>query len=118
MKDIRLKKITKELDGKPFELCCNFNVLADIQEEYGSLPAALGSKAALKFAASVLAYMMNDYADTMGWEERYTPRQAGRFISPVASDMGAQVSEITNLVLASIMPLDDEKAEETEEKNG
>ena len=35
--DIRLKTKTMELDGKTFELCCNFNVIADAEDLYGGL---------------------------------------------------------------------------------
>ncbi len=92
MTDMRLKKTPFEFDGKTFELCCNMNVLADVQEAFGgSISSALNctTKGVLTF----LAAMLNDYAESVGWEERYTSRDVGRALSP------SQLNEVTLLVM-------------------
>ena len=79
MKDIRLKELPFELEGKTYMLRCNMNVLADVQEAYeGNIGDALGGRGTYKSLLHFLAAMLNDYADDMGWEERWTAKQLGR----------------------------------------
>lgn len=80
MSDIRLEKLKYEFEGKTYFLECNYNVLADLQEEYGEIPNVLEGKNSMKVFTSTLAAMMNDYADTMGWSERFTGKELGRKI--------------------------------------
>ena len=83
MEDIRLKTEPFELDGKTYLLSCSMNVLADVQEAYGGkISNALSAKATLKSCLEFLAAMLNDYADSQGWEERFTARQIGRALPP------------------------------------
>lgn len=100
--DIRLKTKTMELDGKEFKLCCNFNVLADVEALHGGLGTLLKSKSTMNTARVFLSCMMNDYADSMGWPERYTPRQAGRLLSTEPKKLNEQVSDIMNLVFDAV----------------
>lgn len=100
MSDIRLKEIPFELDGKTYKLRCNMNVLADVQEAFdGDFTEALSGKNTLKSTLVFLAAMLNDYADDMGWEERFTARQLGRrykrFDFPVEEIMGVVIQSIT-----------------------
>lgn len=100
MSDIRLKEIPFELDGKTYMLRCNMNVLADVQEAYdGDFTLALSEKNTLKSTLIFLAAMLNDYADDMGWEERYTAKQLGRmykrFDFPADKIMGVIIRSIT-----------------------
>lgn len=100
MGDIRLEEVPFEIDGKTYKLRCNMNVLADVQESFGGdFSAALSGKNTLKSALTFLAAMLNDYADEMGWPERYTPRDLGRkykrFDLPVEMVMGVVIRSIT-----------------------
>lgn len=100
MSDIRLEEVTFELDGKTYKLRCNMNVLADVQEYFdGDFGKALTEKNTLKSSLVFLAAMLNDYADDMGWEERFTPKQLGRkykrFDLPVEKIMGVVIRSIT-----------------------
>lgn len=101
MKDIRLKEETMELDGKTFKLRCNFNVLADAQEHFGDFKHLNSAK--FKVARFYLASMMNDYANEQGWEERYTPEQAGRLMQTEFSGLNDQVKKIMLLVISAVM---------------
>ena len=68
-----------ELAGKRYRLRGNMNVLADVQEEYdGDFMESLNGKKAMKGILVFLAAMLNDYADEMGWPERFTAKQLGR----------------------------------------
>ncbi len=79
--DLRLPTMPFEFNGKTYELCCNMNVLADVQEAYnGSLMAALRNPSSIKAATTFLSAMLNDCAETNGWPERYTARQVGRLL--------------------------------------
>lgn len=97
--DIRLKQLPFEFEGKTYKLRCNMNVLADVQEAYGGdLSAALDDKSALHSVLTFLAAMLNDYADEMGWEERWSSRSVGRRLS--IKDIPS--AEIMQLVIAAI----------------
>ena len=73
-----MKTYKWNFDGKEWELTCNMNVLAAVQEAYnGRLSEALTDSTA-KSSLEFLAAMMNDYADLRGWPERYTAKQLGR----------------------------------------
>lgn len=100
MSDIRLEEVPFELDGKTYKLRCNMNVLADVQEAYnGDFTLALSEKNTLKSSLIFLAAMVNDYADDMGWEERFTAKQLGRkykrFNFPIEEIMGLVIRAIT-----------------------
>ena len=119
MEDIRLKKEKMQLDGKVFELCVNFNVLADLQEKFGSIKVALNLPP-LVAARSLLAAMMNEYADSKGWEKcDYTAREAGRFLPTEAEELNDVCAKLLGLlrdaVVAKAVPSD--KAKDNAEKN-
>lgn len=79
MSGVKMREIPFELDGKRYMLRCNMNVLADVQEEYdGDFMESLNGKKAMKGILVFLAAMLNDYADEMGWPERFTAKQLGR----------------------------------------
>ncbi len=106
--DIRLKKIPFEFDGKTFELCCNNNVLAEVQEVYGgTISTALRGKGTLKSIFTFLAAMLNDYADEQGWPERYTAKQVGRAILPREDE--AVTAIVMELVVDSVKSGEPEK---------
>lgn len=86
MSDIRLLEIPFELEDKTYQLRCNFNVLADVTEEYGGeLPDPFDKATQLRVCLSFLAAMVNDYADEQGWPERYTPKELGRTLDTEAA---------------------------------
>lgn len=90
-----------ELDGKTYKLRCNMNVLADVQEAYnGDLFEALSGKNTFKSLLHFLAAMLNDYADEMGWEERYTAKQLGRKYSKLNLPM----DKIMSIVVRAVVP--------------
>ena len=96
---IRLEELPFELGGKTYMLRCNMNVLADVQEEFGGdFGQALDPDNAFKSLSVFLAAMLNDYADEMGWEERFTARSLGRRLKkhqvPEADIMGLVVASM------------------------
>lgn len=93
--DIRLKENAFEHAGKRYLLRCNFNVLADVTEEYGGeLPDPFDPATQLRVCRSFLAAMVNDYADEQGWPERFTPTELGR-------ELGTD----TAILMRAVMPL-------------
>ena len=80
MDDIRLDKMTYEFNGKTYELEVNYNVLADLQNEFGQIPDVFEGKNTMRVYTALMAAMINDYADTMKWGERITPREFGRTV--------------------------------------
>lgn len=75
MSSLRLEEIPFEIDGKTYLLRCNMAVLDALQEAHGGDFGAVVNLPARDGIAEILAAMLNDYAEDMGWEERWTPRQ-------------------------------------------
>lgn len=99
--DIRLEEMRFEVGGKTYLLRCNMNVLADVQEAYGGdFASALDGKGTMRSTLVFLAAMLNDYADEMGWEERFTAKSLGRMFK--INEL--PVSEIMGLVIRAITP--------------
>lgn len=74
-----MEELPFEFDGKLFQLRCNMNVLADVQERFdGSIMEALSGGNPMQSVLEFTAAMLNDYADEQGWPERYTAKGVGR----------------------------------------
>lgn len=101
MSDIRLEEMPFEFNGKTYLLRCNMNVLADVQEVFGGqLSEALSGARPTTSVMEFLAAMMNEYADEMGWTERFTARQIGRKCSPAM----VPTKDIMGLVTRAMVP--------------
>lgn len=98
MEDMRLKAERFEWQGKSYELRCNFNVLADIEAEAGSLGAFL-RLSTMKGVLIALAAMLNDYADSMNWEERTSSKELGRKLSTEP----AKVKQVSETVMVLVL---------------
>ena len=113
--DIRLKTEPFEFDGRTFQLCCNMNVLAEVQEAFGgSFYTALRSNSSIKGLLTFLTAMLNDYADQQGWDVHYEAAQVGRMLDPSAAAMAKRNSMIMGLVTAALTPAKQEDREEPE----
>ena len=97
MEDVRLKTADFELGGKRYILRCNNNVLADVQEAFGSMAEALSGRHSMRTALTFLAAMLNDWADEQGWPERFTSRSAGRLLPP------ARMHELDGVVMPLVV---------------
>lgn len=107
---IRLEKKNFEFNGKTYVLTCNMNVLADLQEmNGGELPNIASEKDGIKVRMEYLAAMMNDYADEMGWPERYTGKTIGRKLKTVDP---ALMQDIQRLVIHALFVPKEEKEEQ------
>ena len=110
--DIRLKTAKYTLDEKEYTLCCNMNVLAEVQEQQGGNISALLNGNSMARAALIFgAAMLNDCADENGWSERFTAKSLGRKIPLTDMDF---VSLIIGLVGSAIGAEKSEDAPETE----
>ena len=102
---LQLKTVPFEFDGKVFQLCCNMNVLADVQERFGGdLKAMLSANTTLTCITAFLTAMLNDYADSQGWPERYTAAQVGRQLDPTPAVMQKRNSMVLDLIYSAIVP--------------
>lgn len=101
---LKLEQIPYEFEGKTYMLRCNMAVLEDIQEAHGGdLGEALNSEKAINSAVEFLTAMLNDYADEMGWPERYTIKQVKRKLSFAEISYGL-TSQIMGMVIRSMAP--------------
>lgn len=116
MIDIRLKEMPYEYNGRTYMLRCNFNVLADLQEEYGEIPDVLNGKKTMKSVTAFLAAMINDYADEKGWPERVTAKQIGRSL-PAAPDMEL-MKKIVGIVLNALYVQNDDNDDPEAQEQG
>lgn len=78
MTSIRLEKKQFEFDGRVWEICCNMAVLEAMQEAHGGDFGEVMNLPILQAPSEILAAMLNDYAEDMGWEVRYTPKQIAK----------------------------------------
>ena len=116
--DVRLPTMPFLFDGKEFTLCCNMNVLADDQEAYGgSNMKALLNPSSIKASMAFLAAMLNDCAETNGWEERYTPRQVGRMLGANPENVKLVTGQIGRFIRQSMTQRKPEDIQEAAEKN-
>jgi len=103
MADVRIPSIPLNFDGRTFQLFCNMNVLADVQEAYdGNLIAALRNPASLKVFLTFLTATLNDYADSQGWDLRYTVRQVGRILEGNHVNLTLLSTEVSGLIRKSV----------------
>lgn len=116
MIDMRLERVPFEFDGHTFQLCCNMNVLADVQDAFGGeIIEALSSKSSVRSLMEFLAAMLNDSADEQGIEVRYTSRQVARKLAPARMN---EVKAIVMLLVKKAMSADTElSTEEDAPKN-
>lgn len=109
MSDVRMPSVPFEHGGKQWQLRCNFNVLADVTEEYmGVLPDPFDQATQLKVCLSFLAAMLNDYADEQGWPERYTAKALGR-------ELGADTAVLLRVVMPLVVQSVFARTEKTED---
>lgn len=109
--DIRLKTVPFEFRGKKYNLCCNNNVLADVQEwNGGTIKEALDGKRGLKSTLQFLAAMINDAADSAGEDLVVTPREVGRELTL------NQITDISATIRSLIISAVVVESEEGEEK--
>lgn len=100
-----LKTVPFEFEGKVFHLCCNMNVLAAVQERHGgNFLSALNSEASFACVTEFLTAMLNDYADSQGWLERYTTSEVGRALDPSPVAMIERNKMVLGLVFSAIVP--------------
>ena len=112
MRDIRLEEIPFDFCGKTYMLRCNMNVLADVQEIYGGqILDAMTGGSPTKSVMEFFAAMLNDYAEEMGWPERYTSRDVGHKLSPKAF----RELDIMGMVTRAIAPPKPVSGADTEE---
>lgn len=99
--DLRLEELPFEFEGKTYLLRANMNVLADVQEVYGgTISDALTDGKPYQSVLEFLAAMMNDYADDMGWAERFTRKSLGRRLQMNQ----LPIREIFGLVTRAVAP--------------
>lgn len=121
MGDVRQKTAEYEYAGRIYNLTCNMNVLADVQEEYdGDLMRALRSVTSFKSTLRFLAAMLNDAAETQdlrgenGKLLRVSARELGRKLTMTQVTDAAQL--ITRLIMAAMPERED--AEKPAQESG
>ena len=78
--DLRLKTLPFEYGGHKLQLCCNFNVLADLQAN-GELEEMLDEKRSFRNFTRLLAALVNEAANAAGLDLSVTDREIGRAVS-------------------------------------
>ena len=116
--DIRIQTMPFEFDGKHYELRCNMNVFADVQEEYnGNLLAALRNPGSLKASMTFLSAMLNDYAEDQGWPERYTAKTLGRKLGGSSYNVKILTTQIGSFVRKSVTMKNPDENQTVNKKN-
>ena len=112
--DVRLKTVPYEYCGHKLNLCCNMNVLADLQEE-GSLDALLDEKRSMRSFNMLMAAMINDAARADGVDLHVTHREFGR--TSGWKDFAKLRSDIFGLLISAVADPDSGDESEGETKN-
>ena len=100
--DIRLKKTQYEFGGETVELVCNMNVLADVEEAFGSLGEALARGHNVRTSLTFLTAMLNEWEDAHGRPKRHTVSAVGRQLNPAAlADLNGVVMPLVQAALTS-----------------
>lgn len=111
--DIRLKRVQYEFGGETVELVCNMNVLADVEEAFGSLGEALARGHNVRTSLTFLTAMLNEWEDAHGRPKRHTVSSVGRQLSGGA--LSALNEIVMPLVQAALTSEDAEPAPESAE---
>ena len=71
---LRLEEKRIDVDGKTYVLRCNMAVLDAVETAYGTFQAVM-ELPVREGQAAILAAMLNDYAEDMGWEQDWTAKK-------------------------------------------
>ena len=71
---LRIEEQRLEVEGRTYTLRCNMAVLDALEETYGDFQAVMALPIR-EGQAAVLAAMLNDYAEDMGWDPEWTARK-------------------------------------------
>ena len=111
--DLRLKTLPFEYGGHNLQLCCNFNVLADLQAT-GELEDMLDQKRSFRNFTRLLAALVNEAADAAGLDLSVTDREIGRAVS--WQEFRRIQRDVFGLLFAAVMAPDDDEAEPDDEE--
>lgn len=86
--DVRQKTAEFAYEGRVYDLTCNMNVLADVQEEFdGDLMRALRSVTRIRTTMIFLAAMLNDAAETQDLRG-----EDGKLLHVTARELGKRLT--------------------------
>lgn len=111
MGDLRLKTADVTVGGRTYKICCNMNVLADVQEMYGGNMSKALEDSSANGIRNFLTAMVNDARDSLG-EEPLTVKQVGREIS-----FNSAKKIVMPLILAAFLSGSEKQEENGGEKN-
>lgn len=119
--DVRLKTMPYEIDGQKLTLCCNMDVLADLQEQSGELQELLESHRSMRSYLRLLAAMINSELRARGQNASYTDAELGRRIG--FREFRKNSTDVFGLLISAVEADEPEDAEaetaqpEADEKN-
>lgn len=111
--DLRLKTLPFEYGGHKLQLCCNFNVLADLQAT-DELEQILDQKQSFRSFTRLLAALVNEAADAAGLDFSVTDREIGRAVS--WKEFRRIQRDVFGLLFAAVMAPDDGEAEPNDDE--
>lgn len=118
---VRLKTMPYEIDGQKLTLCCNMDVLADLQEQSGELQELLESRRSMRSYLRLLAAMINSELRARGQDASYTDAELGRRIG--FREFRKNSTDVFGLLISAVEADEPEDAEaetaqpEADEKN-
>ncbi len=107
--DVRLRTLPFTYGGRKYRLCCNMNVLADLQES-GGLEPLLDANRSFRSYIRLLTAMLNEAADAEGTDLHATEREVGRKVR--WAQFRQTSADVFGLLTAAIEAPDDEAEEE------
>lgn len=109
---LRLEEKRVDVGGKTYVIRCNMAVLDAVETAYGSFQAVM-ELPVREGQAAILAAMLNDYAEDMGWEQDWTVRRVKKnFPYSALLDL-----DIMGLFSRAVVPENQHNVQETPTEN-
>lgn len=106
MRSLKLETKKIDFDGRVWELRCNMSVLDRLEQAHDGNFTAVMTLPPSKATPEVLAAMLNDYAEDMGWDILYTPKQISKMVT--FADM--KELDVIGMLYRAVIPEDPQPA--------
>lgn len=111
---LRLEEKPLEIGGRVYKLRCNMAVLDALEAAHGGEISAMFTLPPRQGACEIMAAMLNDYAEDMGWEQDWTSKKVSKTF-PFSAILEA---DVMGLFQRALTPEDAVPAPETETPGG
>lgn len=113
--DLRMQELPLELNGKVYNLRCNYGVLADL-DVYGGIIKVLKS-GTFKAAQTLMVVMLNDWAKRNGSDEMFTTAKLSEMLESYKGNYMQLTTQIIEFVTDSLVDKTETEPEKAENED-